>query len=126
MATKNITFVPSTGVPNGANFNIYSGADFQADLVVYSTTNAKFDLTDYTGAAALSKSIAVGATLGATASFTVGFTSAYDGKVRLSLTDSQTSNLTEGRYVYNFNITKSGFTYPLIAGNINVINTVTS
>ena len=126
MATKKITFVPSTGVPAGANFNIYSGADFQADLTVYKDNNALFDLTDYTGAAALSKSIAVGATLGATASFTVGFTSAYNGAVRLSLTDTQTSNLTEGRYVYNFNITKSGFTYPLIAGNINVINTVTS
>ena len=46
---------------------------------------ATFDLTDYSGSAAMSKSVAVGATLGITTSFTVGFTSAYDGQMKLSL-----------------------------------------
>jgi len=126
MASKNITFVPAAGVPAGANFDIYSGTDFQADLVVYGANNKAFDLTGYTGAAAMAKSVAIGATFGATETFTVGFTSAYAGKVRLSLTDTQTSSLAEGRYVYDFTITSSGFTYPLIRGNINVLKTITS
>jgi len=126
MATKNITFVPSSGVPVGANFAIYSGADFQADITVYQISNEVFDFTDYTGAGAISKSLAIGSSATSAAAFTVGFTSAAGGRVRLSLTDTQTSNLTEGRYVYNFNVTSSGFTYPLLTGNINVHNTITS
>ena len=42
----------------------------------------------------MSKSVAVGATLGITSTnFTVGFTSAFDGKIKLSLTGAQTRNL---------------------------------
>ena len=49
----------------------------------------------------MSKSVAVGATLGITTSFTVGFTSAYDGKMKLSLGSTSTRSLNEGRYVYD-------------------------
>jgi len=81
MATKNVTFDPDAGVPKGVNLTMYGGSDFEVNLVVNTTSNAAFDLTNYSGSAAMSKSVAVGATLGITSSFTVGFTSAYDGKL---------------------------------------------
>ena len=85
MATKNVTFDPDAGVPKGVNLTMYGGSDFEVNLVVNTTANAAFDLTNYSGSAAMSKSVAVGATLGITTTFTVGFTSAYDGKLKVSL-----------------------------------------
>ena len=126
MATKTITFDPDSGVPYGANLSIYGGTDFSTTFNVKTTSNAAFDLTSYSGAAALAKSVAVGATLGATDTFTVGFTSAYDGKMTISLTDTETSALTEGRYVYDVLVTIGSSTYPLVRGNINVFNTISS
>ena len=85
MATKNVTFDPDAGIPKGVNLTMYGGSDFEVNLVVNTTSNTAFDLTNYSGSAAMSKSVAVGATLGITSSFTVGFTSAYDGKLKISL-----------------------------------------
>tara|TARA_Y100000289_G_scaffold43441_1_gene43218 strand:+ start:203 stop:583 length:381 start_codon:yes stop_codon:yes gene_type:complete len=126
MATKNVTFDPDSGVPYGANLSIYGGTDFSTTFNVKTTSNAAFDLTGYSGAGAIAKSVAVGATLGATDTFTVGFTSAYDGKMKISLTDTETSALTEGRYVYDVLVTVGSSTYPLVRGNVNVFNTISS
>ena len=101
MATKNITFDPDSGVPYGLNLTIYGGSDFSTNLNVLDTSNAAFNLTGYTGSAAISKSVAVGATLGITTSFTVGLTSAFDGKMSISLGRTDTRNLSEGRYMYD-------------------------
>jgi len=126
MATKNVTFDPDSGVPYGANLSIYGGTDFSTTFNVKTTSNTAFDLTSYSGAGAIAKSVAVGATLGATDTFTVGFTSAYDGKIKISLTDTETSALTEGRYVYDVLVTIGSSTYPLVRGNVNVFNTISS
>lgn len=126
MATKTLTFDPTSGVPYGLNLTIYGGTDFSATLNVKTTSSSAFDLTSYTGSAAISKSVAVGATLGITTAFTVGFTSAYDGVMNLSLTDIQTRNLTEGRYVYDVLVTLGSTTYPLARGNVYVYSPVSS
>ena len=126
MPSKNITFDPDSGVPYGANLTIYGGTDFSTTFNVKTTSSSAFNLTGYSGAGALAKSVAVGATLGATDTFTVGFTSAYDGKMTISLTDTETSALTEGRYVYDVLVTIGSSTYPLVRGNINVFNTISS
>lgn len=126
MASKNITFDPSSGVPYGVNLTIYGGTDFSTTFNVKTTSSSAFDLTGYSGAGALSKSVAVGATLGATDTFTVGFTSAYDGVMKISLTDTETGNLTEGRYVYDVLVTVGSSTYPLVRGNAYVYNTISS
>ena len=126
MPSKNITFDPDSGVPYGVNLTMYGGADFTANLNVFTTSNTAFDLTGYSGSAAISKSVAVGATLGSTVSFSVGITSATGGVMKLSLTDTQTSNLTEGRYVYDVLVTVGSSTYPLVRGNVNVYNTISS
>ena len=101
MASKNITFDPDAGVPKGVNLTIHTGADFTTNFNVVDTSNAAFNFTGYSGSAQMAKSVAVGATLGVTTSFTVGFTSAYDGKFKISLGSTDTRNLKEGRYVYN-------------------------
>ena len=101
MATKNVTFDPDAGVPKGVNLTMYGGSDFETNFVVNTTSKDAFDLTNYSGSAAMSKSVAVGATLGITSSFTVGFTSAYDGKLKISLGAVNTRATSEGRYVYD-------------------------
>ena len=126
MATKTITFDPDSGVPYGSNLSIYGGTDFSTVFNVKTTSNAAFDLTGYSGAAALAKSVAVGATLGATDTFTVGFTSAYDGKMKLSLGSTSTRSLNEGRYVYDVIVAAGGTFYTLANGNIYVYNPVSS
>lgn len=126
MASKNVTFDPDSGVPYGANLSIYGGTDFSTIFNVKTTSNTDFNLTGYSGASAIAKSVAVGATLGATVSFSVGITSAFGGVMKLSLTDTQTSNLTEGRYVYDVLVTVGSSTYPLVRGNANVYNTISS
>ena len=126
MATKNITFDPDSGVPYGLNLTIYGGSDFTANINVLDTSNAAFNFTDYTGSAAISKSVAVGATLGITTSFTVGFTSAYDGKIALSLGRTDTRSLVEGRYMYDVLVSSGSTVYSLVNGNVYVYNPVSS
>ena len=130
MATKNVTFDPDAGVPKGVNLTMYGGSDFEVNLVVNTTSNAAFDLTNYSGSAAMSKSVAVGATLGITSSFTVGFTSAYDGKLKVSLGAVNTRATAEGRYVYDVllkhEVGGGSTVHPLVSGNILVVNPVSS
>jgi len=126
MANKTITFDLESGIPYGANLAIYGGTDFSTTFTIKSPNNSSFDLTGYSGASALSKSVAVGATLGASVAFTVGITSAAGGKLKLSLTDAQTTSLTEGRYVYDVLVTAGSTTWPLVRGNAQVYNTISS
>ena len=130
MPSNNITFDPDSGVPYGLNLTIYGGSDFTANLNVKTISSGYFDLTDYSGSAAMSKSVAVGATLGITTSFTVGFTSAFDGQMKLSLGTTSTRNLNEGRYVYDVLIKEEvgggSTTYTLTNGNVYVYNPVSS
>ena len=93
---------------------------------VKTTSSGNFDLTGYTGSAAMSKSVAVGATLGITSSFTVGFTSAYDGQMKISLGSTDTRATTEGRYVYDILVAAGGTFYTLANGNVYVYNPVSS
>ena len=63
----------------------------------------------------------MGSTDSITATFTVGFTSAADGKIALTLADTTTRNIVEGRYVYDVNIVSAGSTYyKLVKGDIMV------
>ena len=119
MPSKNITFDPDAGVPKAANFTIHTGADFNANFNVVHTSNSAFNFTGYSGSAQMAKSVAIGATLGVTTSFTVGFTSAYDGKFKVSLGSTDTRNLKkEDTYIMfgKFRI----YCYSIVNGNIMV------
>ncbi len=126
MASKKITFDPTAGVPYAANLTIFGGANFSADFTVVDTGNAAYNFTGWTGSAQLAKSVAVGATLGAQATFNVGFTSAYDGKFNLSLGSTATGNLKEGRYVYNVLVSSGTTIYSIANGNVLVYAGISS
>jgi len=120
MASKTITFDPDAGVPRGVNLTIHTGADFVTNFTVQNTSSSAFNLTGYTGSAAMSKSVSVGATLGITTSFAVGFTSAAGGKFNISLGATATRSLKEGRYVYDILVSSGATVYRIIEGNILV------
>ena len=130
MASSNIVFDPDSGVPYGLNLTIYGGADFITNLNVKTTASGNFDLTNFSGSAAISKSVAVGATLGITSSFTVSFTNASEGKIKISHSAADTRNLVEGRYMYDVLVKESvgggNTTYSLANGNVYVYNPVSS
>ena len=126
MASKKITFDPTAGVPYAANLTIFGGANFSADFTVVDTGNAAYNFTGWTGSSHLAKSVSVGATMGAVATFNVGFTSAYDGKFSLSLGSTATGLLAEGRYVYNVLVSSGTTIYSIANGNILVYAGISS
>ena len=89
MASKKITFDPTAGVHYAANLTSFGGANFNANFNVVDTSNTAFDFTGWTGSAQMVKSVGAGATTIAAATFTVGFTSAYDGKFICSTLSSK-------------------------------------
>ena len=122
MATKKITFDPDASASPEANFSVLGGANFEGNFEVVGTNNSAFNLSGYSGSAAMSKSVSIGATLGITTAFTVGFTSATDGKLKISLSSGVTRSLNEGRYVYDvLVVSAASTTYSLVRGNILVI-----
>ncbi len=126
MASKNITFDPDTGVPYAVNLTIYGGSNFDTTFNVTDNSNSAFNFTSYSGSAAISKSVAVGATLGITTSFTVGITSALGGKLQISLGSTATRNLEQGRYMYDVLVSSGSTTYTLVNGNVMVVPAVSA
>ena len=126
MASQTIVFDPTAGVPVGANLTIYGGSALAADFNITDTGSVAYDLTDYTGSSQMAKSVAVGATLGVQGTFTVGFTSAADGKIRVSYGATQTGALSAGRYMYNVLISTGTTVYNIIEGNAMVYAGISS
>ena len=126
MASQTIVFDPTAGVPVGANLTIYGGSALTADFSIVDTGSTAYDLTNFTGSSQMAKSVAVGATLGAQATFTVGFTSATDGKIRVSYGATQTGALSAGRYMYNVLISTGTTVYNIIEGNAMVYAGISS
>ena len=105
MATKKITFDPEAGAAYAANFSMLGGANFEGNFEVVGTSNTAFSLEGYSGSSQMTKSVSIGSTAFPAATFAVGFTSAVDGKIRISLGGTQTKLLEEGRYVYDVLLT---------------------
>ena len=90
MATKKITFDPEAGAAYAANFTMLGGANFEGNFEVVGTSNTAFSLEGYSGSSQMTKSVSIGSTAFPAATFAVGFTSALDGKIRISLGGTQT------------------------------------
>ena len=120
MATKKITFDPEAGAAYAANFTMLGGANFEGNFEVVGTSNTAFSLEGYSGSSQMTKSVSIASTAFPAATFTVGFTSAADGKVRISLGGTQTKLLEEGRYVYDVIVSSGNTFYRLVDGNILV------
>lgn len=128
MATKNITFDPSSGVPFASNLTIQGGSDFSATFNVVDTSNSPYPFTTaWSSSSQLAKSVAIGATLGAIKTFTTGITtSATLSTVEISLGASETKTISEGRYVYNVLVGSGSTIYNIVNGNILVYAGVSS
>ena len=137
MATKKITFDPTSGVPYGANLTIYGGATFKTTFTVVDTYNAAYNFETgagstaglgitWTGSSQMVKSVGAGATTVPDGTFTVGFASARGGIIDISMGSTATSNLSEGRYVYNVLVSSGTTTYNIVNGNILVYQGISS
>ena len=86
-----------------ANLYIDQGTDFSITVDCTDVSGEVLNLTGYTAVAQIRKTYS-SSTVSATFSTSIN---ASAGQVTLSLTDTQTSGLESGRYVYDLNITKT-------------------
>lgn len=120
MATNKITFDPDAGVAYPVNLTINTGATFKASFEVIGLANTAFNFTGYTGSSQMAKSVSIGSTSYAVATFNVGFTSAAGGKFDISLGSTTTRGLAEGRYIYDVLVSSGSTVYRIIDGMILV------
>ena len=129
MATKKITFDPSAGVPVASNLSIYTGADFKAIFSIVDTSNTSFNLysdsADWTGSSQVQKGAGVAATTTPAGTFVVGVDTSA-GKITLSMGSTDTSSLSQGRYLYNVLVGTGASIYNMINGNITVHTGISS
>lgn len=88
-----------------ANLFIDQGTDFSINVDVTDALGEVLNLTGYSTAAQIRKTYSSSS---AAATFTTSTGTPSEGKVTMSLTDTQTAALEAGRYVYDLNITSSG------------------
>lgn len=100
------------------NLVIDQGADFNQTFNLQSSvTNAALDLTGYTGSAQLRKHSASRGKY----DFTLAFVDRANGVVKLSMTDTITSRIKPGRYIYDIILTDStGLKERVVEGSVLV------
>ena len=102
-----------------SNLFVDQGADFTTTVTVNDSDGTSLDLTNYTALAMIRKTYD-----SATATT---FTSTFDsdrttGKITISLTDTQTTALESGRYVYDLVITDASSTKTRVVEGIATVN----
>ena len=102
-----------------SNIFIDQGADFTTTVNVTDSNASALDLTGYTAAGMVRKNhLSVSST-----AFTVAFVSPRSsGQITISLTDTQTAALPEGRYVYDVVITAGDGTKTRVVEGSATIN----
>jgi len=136
MATKTVTFDPDSGVPFGVNLVVYGGSNSVTNLNVVDVNSNNFNFSagigttgatqDWSGSGQITKSVGTGSSDYANATFTVGFTSAYDGKIKLSLGSTDTGRLSQGRYMFDVNVDSGSTIFKLVNGNVYVYSGISS
>jgi len=87
-----------------ANIFIDQGTDFSITVDVTDTSGGALNMSGYSAAAQIRKTYGSSTV---SSSFTTSIAE-ISGQVTLSLTDTQTTALESGRYVYDLNVTSSG------------------
>ena len=105
-----------------SNIFIDQGATFTTTVTVSDSNGDAVNLSGYSVAAQIRKSH-----LSSTSTaFTASISNASAGEITISLTDSQTTSLEAGRYVYDVLITASGGTTTrVVEGQVTVNPSVT-
>ena len=84
------------------NLIIYKHTDFEQTFVLEDgQTNSAKNLTGFTGTCKMQRTL----NLGSLTSFSLSFTNRLLGKVRISLTNTQTALIEEGKYFYELMLT---------------------
>ena len=84
------------------NLIIYKHTDFEQTFILEdSQSNSAKDLTDFTGTCKMQRTL----NLGSLTEFNLAFTNRALGKVRISLTSTQTANIADGKYFYELMLT---------------------
>ena len=84
------------------NLLIYKHTDFEQTFILEdSQSNSAKDLTGFTGTCKMQRTL----NLGSLTNFTLAFTNRALGKVRISLTSTQTANIADGKYFYELMLT---------------------
>lgn len=102
-----------------SNLFIDQDADFTTTVTINDSNGSALDLTSYTALAMIRK------TYQSTSATTFTSTFASDrttGQITISLTDTQTSALESGRYVYDLVITDSSGTKTRVVEGIATVN----
>ena len=105
------------------NLIIYKHTDFEQTFVLEDgqSSSAK-DLTGFTGLCRMQRTL----NLGELTDFTLSFTNRSLGKVRISLTNTQTANIADGKYFYELMLTDpDGVVERVIEGVVLVKHPVT-
>ena len=105
------------------NLIIYKHTDFEQTFVLEDgLSNSAKDLTDFTGTCRMQRTLNLGSLTG----FTVTFVNRLNGKVRISLTNTQTANIEDGKYFYELMLTDpDGVVERVIEGVVIVKQPVT-
>ena len=105
------------------NLVIYKHTDFEQTFILEdSQSNSAKNLTGFTGTCKMQRTL----NLGSLTSFTLAFTNRELGKVRISLTNTQTANIADGKYFYELMLTDpDGVVERVIEGVVIVKHPVT-
>ena len=105
------------------NLIIYKHTDFEQTFVLEDgLSNSAKDLTGFTGTCKMQRTL----NLGSLTSFSLSFTNRLLGKVRISLTSTQTANIADGKYFYELMLTDpNGVVERVIEGGVIVKHPVT-
>ena len=105
------------------NLVIYKYTDFEQTFVLEdSQTHSLKDLTGFTGTCRMQRTLNLGSLTG----FTVAFTNRLNGKIRISLSNTQTGEIEEGKYFYELVLTDpNDITERVIEGTVIVKHPVT-
>lgn len=105
------------------NLVIYKYTDFEQTFILEdSSTNSAKDLTGFTGTCRMQRTLNLGSLTG----FTVSFTNRLNGKVRISLSNTQTGEIEEGKYFYELVLTDpNNIVERVIEGTVIVKHPVT-
>ena len=105
------------------NLIIYKHTDFEQTFILEdSQSNSAKDLTGFTGSCKMQRTL----NLGNLTAFNLAFTNRTLGKVRISLTSTQTANIADGKYFYELMLTDpNGVVERVIEGVVIVKHPVT-
>ena len=105
------------------NLLIYKHTDFEQTFILEdSQSNSAKDLTGFTGSCKMQRTL----NLGSLTAFNLAFTNRALGKVRISLSSTQTANIADGKYFYELMLTDpNGVVERVIEGVVIVKHPVT-